>query len=378
MKMRILHVIDSDGLYGAEIVLLCLMESQKQMGLHPMLLSLGDRAVGPKEIDIEARERGLNVFPLRFQKGLNIKGAFKILELARSLESQIIHSHGYKANILLGILPRKLRRLPVITTLHGWTSTRLFSKIWFYEWLDAFALKNLEEVVAVSSEIQNNARLKIFGIHPAVINNGIPKLNINDGDFQHEFPELSKKLENKFKILWIGRLSPEKGVDVLIRAVSIAVSSSIDPCLVLMGEGEEGPSLRRLAEKEDLTDKVHFTGYCDKAFRFLPYFDVFVLPSYSEGLPITLLEAMQAGTPVIATKVGEIAKILGQGRCGTLVGAGDSVGLAKAIEEVYRDKEEAEAKAAAAKDLVFKEYHVERMANKYLEQYQNLISQNKK
>src|SRR4030042_1785419 len=103
MKMRILHAIDSDGLYGAEMVLLCLMESQKQMGLHPMLLSLGDTAVGPKEIDIEAKERGLNVFPLRFQKGLNIKGAFKILELAWSLESQIIHSHGYKANILLGI-----------------------------------------------------------------------------------------------------------------------------------------------------------------------------------------------------------------------------------------------------------------------------------
>jgi glycosyltransferase involved in cell wall biosynthesis len=84
---------------------------------------------------------------------------------------------------------------------------------------------------------------------------------------------------------------------------------------------------------------------------------------------------MQAGTPVIATKVGEIPKILGQGRCGTLVGAGDSVGLAKAIEEVSRNKEEAEAKAAAAKDLFFKEYHVERMANKYLKQYQNLISQ---
>jgi hypothetical protein len=77
--MKILHVIDSAGLYGAEGVALNLMEAQEKLGLYPTLLSIGDNGVGQKDIEIEAKRRGLDTEVLRFRNGLNLKGSMEIL-----------------------------------------------------------------------------------------------------------------------------------------------------------------------------------------------------------------------------------------------------------------------------------------------------------
>ena len=373
--MKILHIIDSEGLYGAEVVTLNLMTAQKKIGLFPVLLSIGDIRVGDKDIEIEAKKRGLDTQVLRFRNGLNLKGSMMILDHAKRLKSQIIHSHGYKANILLGIVPRRFRRMPVIATLHGWTSRRFFTKIWVYEWIDVLAMRNLDRVVAVSSAIENHIRMRSVGIHPIVINNGLPRLDFENDSFDRECPEISEKCKGKFKIISIGRLSPEKGFNILILAMARLVSQGVDASLVLVGDGSERDSLSDLVNKENLSDRVHFIGYRDKAFNLIPYFDVFVLSSYSEGLPITLLEAQQAGIPIVATRVGEVPEVLGNGMYGKLVKSGDPEELAKAVEEVYSNRQEARAKALAAKEWTLKEYSLENMASKYFELYQRVINQ---
>lgn len=372
--MRILHVIDSAGLHGAETVLLNLMDSQKKMGLHPALLSLGDTAVGPKDIEIEAEKRGLEAHVLRFRNGLNLKGTLKILKSARSLRADIIHSHGYKGNILLGIVPSSFRKIPVITTLHGWTSIHSFSKIGLYKMLDSIAIRNLDGVVAVSSSILEHRIIKILKIHPVVIHNGIPALHFDEKDFKSEFPEIAAKCKNRFKMVFIGRLSPEKGVDVLIKAVAGMVNRGFDVTLVIIGEGNERPRLAQLINNSNLSDRVFLLGYHDSAHCFLPYFDVFVLPSFTEGLPITLLEAMQAGTPIVATRVGEVPKVLEGGRYGQVVASGDPERLARAIEEVYKNREEVKAKTLAAKQFVISDYSVENMAKRYVEEYLKVLA----
>jgi glycosyltransferase involved in cell wall biosynthesis len=371
--MRILHVVDSDGLHGAERVLLNLMDIQEKMGLHPALLSLGDTAVGPKDIEIEAEKRGLETHVLRFRNGLNLKGSLKILNSARSLRADIIHSHGYKGNILLGLVPSRFRKIPIITTLHGWTSIHFFSKIGLYKMLDSIAIRNLDGVVAVSSAILQHRIIKILRIRPVVIYNGIPKLRFAEKDFESEFPEVAAKSKNRFKILSIGRLSPEKGVDVLIKAVASTVNRGFDVTLVIIGEGNERPRLTQLISNLNLSDRVFLIGYYDKAFCFLPYFDVFVLPSYTEGFPITLLEAMQAGTPIVATRVGEVPAVLDGGRFGRLVPPGDPEALAKGIEEVYSNRQEAKQRSVGAQERVLMEYGVEKMVQRYVDLYHTVI-----
>lgn len=373
LKMKVLHFIDSQGLYGAEKILISLMQAQKDIGIEPVLVSIGDVNVGSKDIEIEAQRQGLDTFPLRFRNGLNLKGSMMILKCAKNIGAHIIHNHGYKGDILLGIVPRKFRKIPILATLHGWTSTTCLSKIWVYEWMDACFIKNLDKVVVVSSGMLQDTRLAWLRTKAEVINNGIPVHNFKEMTFVEEFSELASSLQGKLKIVSIGRLSFEKGLDVLIRALARIVSSGVDASLILFGDGREKESLKELAEEESVTSRVSFIGYHEKAFRFLPFFDVFVLPSYTEGLPVTLLEAMQACVPIIATNVGEVPQVLDGGRCGRLVAPGNADELAKAIEEINRNKQESKTKAILARERALKEYGVEKMAQRYADLYQDLI-----
>jgi glycosyltransferase involved in cell wall biosynthesis len=216
--------------------------------------------------------------------------------------------------------------------------------------------------------------LKWLGIRSVVIPNGIPALEFEADAFKRECPEASQNCRDRFKIVSIGRLSPEKGCDLLIRAMARLTARGIDATLVVVGEGPEKEKLIRQVGEERVSDRVHFVGYRDRAYRYLPFFDVFALPSYTEGLPITLLEAMQARIPIVATSVGEVPEVLGGGKFGYLVQSGNHLEMADKIEGVYWGREKAETKALAAREKALTEYGVDKMANRYYELYKELLS----
>jgi glycosyltransferase involved in cell wall biosynthesis len=373
--MNILHVIDSEGMYGAEIVVLNLLEAQARTGHHPSLLSLGNTGVGQKAIESEASSRGVDTCALRFKNGFNIRGSLRIVEHAKTLNTKLVHSHGYKSDILLGILPRKRRDFPILSTLHGWTSTSVLSKMWLYESMQAIMLKRLDKVVAVSTSIEKRRRLKCLHVEPVIIHNGIPRLNFEGRSFSSEITHCSEQYRNGLRIISIGRLSAEKGFDVLIRAIAILVTKEINVGLALVGDGPELSALKQLAEDEKIGNRVFFPGYLDKAFRFIPDFHLFVLPSYTEGLPITLLEAMQAGVPIVATNVGEVPIVLGSGEFGRIVEPGDPMQLAQAVAEIWENMNEAKNKAGRAKTAAIRQFGTDRMAQQYDSLYEELISQ---
>jgi len=329
---------------------------------------------GDKDIEIESRKKGFTVWPLRLRRGFDKQGPKKILQLCKSSGGSIIHCHGYKGNILLGLMPRSQRNIPVITTLHGWTALRLFSKMGLYQLLDAYAIRRLETVVAVSSKILYHPLIKLFGINPVVISNGIRELEFLRTDFETVFPEVAQRCSSGFNIISIGRLSPEKGFDILIHALGLLTKRVGTVNLIIIGEGKEKGQLQELARRMGFGDRVFFLGYQHEASRFIPFFDAFVISSHTEGLPITLLEAMQSGTPIIATRVGEIPHVLEDGRCGELTHPGRIDGLAIALEQVCRDKCRAQKKAVRARQRVSEEYGVDRMADAYLKQYSMLVS----
>lgn len=367
-------MIDSSGLHGAETVLLTLMTAQKEMRLCPSLLSLGNNGAGQKAIEVEARNRGIEVNILRFSDGLNCRGALDIISVANSLRAHVIHSHGYKGDILLGMLPRKISRIPVVSTIHGWTSIKILSRMTAYEVVDAIALKRLNGVVVVSKAMQNYYLIKAFNIKSRIINNGLPELQFQNSIFEKMFPHLAKLCEKQFRILSIGRLSPEKGYDVLIHSVRILVQRKVEAGLVVVGDGTEMDRLKRIAARLDVADRIHFVGYVENAYRFMKSFDAFILPSFTEGLPITVLEAMQAEIPIIATAVGEVPDLLEQGTYGELIQPGNAEIMASGLETVYRNKDEAKKKACGARMKAFDNYGTERMAKQYLELYRDVLT----
>ena len=149
--MKILHVIDSAGIYGAEIMLLNLMNEQKSSGHSPVLLSLGTMDEGLKELEIKAELLGIPVKQIRTKNGLSlILKTPKLIQTSLLEGVDIIHSHGYKGNILFGILPKYFRKISTVSTMHGWLATTRRSKVWIYEVLDRIFLNRLDAKIAVT------------------------------------------------------------------------------------------------------------------------------------------------------------------------------------------------------------------------------------
>ena len=386
-NLKVLHIIDSGGLYGAESVLLNLMTEQTRMGLEHAIASIGERHIEEKPLEVEAVRRGLKVKKFRMRPGPNLIGALQILRFAHKEGFDLLHSHGYKGNILFGFLPKRIRKIPLVTTLHGWTSSDSLTRMKLYEWLDGFSLKFIDAVVLVNKAMLSNPGVKNRkGIRMHVINNGIPAPN-SATVFSPTQQSLSTRQLDRSIIEFcrkgptigsIGRLSEEKGYRYLIEALHLLTQEGIDLNLIIIGEGDERAFLERLIEKLRLTDKILLPGYCPAAHDYLSYLDVFALPSLTEGLPITLLEAMQAKVPIVATKVGGVPDLLGGGNDGLLVEPRDPKKLADAISRIYHDPELRDKFISCAHKKVITDYTTEKMALQYLEVYSKLCKGNRK
>jgi glycosyltransferase involved in cell wall biosynthesis len=374
--MKILHIIDSSGMYGAEIMLLNLMEEQKAIGLTPILLSLGNVAEGDKRIEEEGEKRGLLVKKLRISKSFGLISSIKkLIYFAEDVGIDLFHSHGYKGNILLGVVPKGIRKFPVVSTLHGWTATKRLSKIWLYEKLDQFFLRKFDALVLVTEgrygerttiKFNDNRANKIF-----VIENGIPILSF-DTDSNISNRLWSKK--NSFIIGSIGRLSQEKGFEYLINALAFLKAKSNDYKLVILGEGKQREYLENIIREKGLNERVFLIGYHENGYKLIKNFNVFALSSLTEGLPITLLEAMQAGVPIIATRVGGIPGVINNGQSGLLVEPKDAISLANAILFIRKNSDKAKSMARNAKHIALTKYSSRRMAEKYRAVYQKVLT----
>lgn len=341
--MKVLHVIDSGGLYGAEMVLLTLAAEQVKMGLDPVIGSIGEKDIAEKPLETEALRRGLKVRKFRFANGPNVFGTIELLRFCRKEGVDIIHTHGYKGNILLGFVPKRLRRVPLIATLHGWTGTSADAKLRLYEWIDARSLRFMDAVVLVSEAMRHHPRLAGRTLpNMRVVLNGVAgngtdpalKETATAEDLDRSIIDFCR---GSYVVGSIGRLSVEKGYPYLIEALHLLIQRGIDAKLVIIGEGDERKALEGLAASLGLRERVFMPGYRKEARLYLPCFDVFVLPSMTEGLPVTLLEAMQAGTPIIATDVGGVPALVEAESDGLVVPPGDARALADAMDRVRQD-----------------------------------------
>ncbi len=367
--------MDSAGLYGAEIMLLNLMEEQRRMNLSPILLSINDLEHSKSAIEVESRKRGFQTVKVPIASGYSLKGALDIVKAGRENEVTLFHSHGFKANILLGFLPKIIRNRPIVSTLHGYISVKLFSRMRIYEFMDALALRRIDAVVRVSTSSQKDARYPSRqNNHNYIINNGIPELAFDPSSVHQSDSAVSVFCKDGFILGTICRLSQEKGVDYFVEAMHLLSSRNKSVKAIVIGEGPERDSLQTKINQYGLADRVLLAGYKDQAYNYLPLFDAFVLPSLTEGLPITILEAMQAKVPVIATDVGGVPDVLGHGKFGIIVRSADAPALAEAITEVSSGTPQMNAMCADARATALDRYSSKRMAENYLKVYETVLA----
>ncbi len=369
--MRILHVLASRGLYGAERVVLELIDEHQRAGHRPILASIAGAGAPEPAVETEARRRGLPVEGLRMLDGPNLRGAWRLARLARARGIDVIHAHGFKGNILLGFLPRRLRGAPrMIATLHGWIGIRRYSPIWCFEALEGRVLRRLDAVVTVDPGLLDHPRLRRVPRHrlQAIANGVAPAVPRSPPPD----PAVASFCSSGPTLMAVGRLSPEKGWPVLLEALREGLRRGADLRLALFGDGPERQRIEDRTQALGLRRRVLLAGYVPEVRYYMPGFDAFVLPSWSEGWPLCVVEAMLAGLPVVATAVGAVPEQLDHGRAGLLVPPGDPSALAEALCRLDRRPALARCLARRARTRAVERYTSAAMARAYEHLYRSL------
>lgn len=370
--MKVLHLIDSEGLYGAEKMLLTLVGGQRLAGLDAHILSSTNNAEVCKPLAQAAKKQGLPVIEWFMKDGLNFFQALKIVGYAREKKFSVLHAHGYKFDILIGLIPLFIRKLPLVCTLHGYLSSDKFTKLWLYQQVDRRVVARAQATVFVSHAMTQREEFKELPIkNKHVIYNGIEFDYTKSGNkpplIEKIYP--SKEADGLRIIVAVGRLSPEKGFSDLIKAFSIIYPENPNLRLLILGEGEEREGLESLIKELDLIAVVSLPGFIDDVVSIIKKSDLLVMSSYTEGMPITLLEAVVENVPVVATKVGGIPELLGDYEKAIMIEPGDSLEISGAIESVLGDDNM--QKRTDVSDIEEK-FSCLKMVNGYLELYNSL------
>jgi len=379
MSIKVLHLIDSGGLYGAEKMLLALVAEQVKQGLAPMILSAGEPGQPEKPLEDEAKHLGLPVTPWRMKPGFNLTGAREIIRWAKSNGFQLMHSHGYKFNVLMGLWPKSIRSIPLITTLHGYIKAPRFTKSWLYESVDRLALNQMRAVLLVSEAMRQQIPQTVAqSERTAVIPNGI-EINAVRAKAQAPLSEDLTEFLGKHSpvILGVGRLAPEKGFDRLLQTFIKVRKDHPNAGLIIIGEGAMRAELEREAKKGNVFPDLLLPGYYDQVPALMSRADMVCMPSRTEGLPISLLEAMAVGVPILATDVGEIGRVLEnkQGRAmgGSVIPAGDDEALLEGINEIIANQDARDSGIAWSRERVQTAYSSETMAEQYWAVYKQAL-----
>lgn len=358
--MRVLHLISSGGFYGAESMLLSLAEAQSRAGLRPIVgvflndrdphVELFDRAV---RLGIEA-----HLIPC---VGRWDRWAVDHIRALRDRRGALLHCHGYKADIY-GFVAAWSGKNTLISTCHNWPDRRLSMRA--YAMLDRFVLRWFDQVTTPSKYVAATLT------RATVVENGIDVAR-----FQSAEPSLRRELpRDRMLIGAVGRLVHEKGGEVFLRAAKTVLAANPGVAFVFVGNGPRRRAWENLAVNLGIREHVYFTGTRADMPNVYASLDMLVLPSLDEAMPMCLLEGLAAGLPVIATRVGEVPKLIVSGVTGQLIEAGDSNALSDAILRFTGNMDEARSMGRNGQALVARSFSSDAMAKKYLGVYENALA----
>ncbi len=299
-------------------------------------------------------------FPVKMGK---LSGAVSVIRLRRLIRKhriEIIHTHGGIAG-LWGRAAVLRENVQVVHTLHGihylhYRSRFLRSLYCGLERL--LSCRTRFYICVAESDYRESLRHKLFPEEKArVVRNGI---RIPRDEVQTE-SEDQKNARRVPSICHVGRLDVPKGQVFLIRAVRRVLASYPDALFKIIGDGPLRKKLEETARSLRLEDHVQFLGNRPDAKNLIRQADIFVLPSLWEGLPLTLLEAMAAGKPVVASRIDNIEEVIEDGRDGLLVPPGDDRSLADAIVKLLDNPDIAEKMGREGQRKIVKEFDEKRM-----------------
>jgi glycosyltransferase involved in cell wall biosynthesis len=386
-RITILRVIARLNMGGPALHVAYLTEGLRKRGYDTTLVA-GSLARGEDSMafvadahDVEIvriDELGREISPLR-----DLMATIRLAKLIRRERPQILHTHTAKAGTVGRVAARLAgsRKPPIIVhTFHGHVLRGYFGPVRsrLFRLLERWLASGTTALVAVSPQVRDD--LVALGVAPrerfVVIRLGI-ELD------ERVAPELNGRAESRrylgisgdrFAVGWIGRMTAVKRTDDVLIAFKKLRESGIDAVLCMVGDGPDRVLLEQRARELGVTRDLVFLGYQEDVAPFYAAFDALVLPSGNEGTPVTVIEALAAELPVVATRVGGVPDVVRDGEDGFLVEAGATDDLAERLGRLARDPELRARMGRKGRERVLPRYAVERLVDDVDELYRSLLS----
>lgn len=355
----------SDVVGGAGVHLLDMAEGARQAGHTVVVLAGGHGALAK-----QAQARGIAYVPLKnLYRRLNLlRDVLGYLELKRALDAiqpDLVHLHSSKAGVL-GRLAAYRLAIPVVFTAHGWAFTEGVAQPLrlVYRFIEKCAAYLADRIITVSDYDRRLAlRLKVAKAELlTTVHNGIPDVTM---------PAWQAEAGKPLRMIMVARFEAPKDQAFLLQVLAQVESSGW--VLELVGDGPLLATVKQQTLEQGLSDKVIFSGECSDVAQRLAQSDIFLLISNWEGLPLTILEAMRASLPVIATDVGGVAELVMDGETGYRVPRGNQQALITAIHALLGSTALRQNMGRAGRALYLAAFTHQKMLSATLDIYTQVI-----
>jgi glycosyltransferase involved in cell wall biosynthesis len=364
--LRIMHAAAPGLAGGLESVVLDLTTGLRLRGHLVLLAAVLDHGVTEHPVPRRAAEAGVDVERIVVPPRAYLKEYATLRRLIRSRRPDLVHTHGYRADLLAGAAARH-ERVPWISSVHGFTGGG--SKNRLYEWLQVRAYRQAQGVVAVSRPLRE--LLERRGVPGSVIQ-VIPNAWMAKPALGREEARRALAVSGEGPLLgWVGRLSREKGADVFLEA--LALLADVPWRASFLGVGREQATLEARATALGIGMRITWHGMVPDAARYFPAFDLFVLSSRTEGTPIALFEAMASEVPIVATAVGGVPDVVSTSEA-ALVPREDPRALAAAIRGALADPGAARRRAEAARTRLQEHFSIRPWLDAHERMYRHLVA----
>jgi glycosyltransferase involved in cell wall biosynthesis len=366
--MNIVQLISSSGLYGAEVMVLHLSRVLRDLGENVTLALIVNGRNPHRELAKKATKAGIETIEIPCGGRVDVSTLRRLRALVKATRAHVLHSHGYKSN-LYALAVKGSSRVPIVSTCHNWTNQTRALRV--YGMLDRLALRRFQRVFCVSAAVRLkllNSGLSERTVH--LVENGVPVSDFSDA--QPSLVDMGS--EEGPRIGMIGRLVEQKGFHLVLNAAPQILKQFPKARFIIVGDGPYREELTSLSRRLGIESSVRFLGQREDMPGIYRSLDVFVLPSFNEGMPVTLLEAMAAGIPSIATRVGAVPSVIDDRRTGLLVEQGRVEPLQSALVELLNAPQLQLTLGGNGQAWVRAQASIERTAHRYAEHYRDLLS----
>ncbi|MHB8534205.1 MAG: glycosyltransferase [Sulfuricaulis sp.] len=361
--MRIVQLVNNLDYGGAEQVAASLAVCQSRQGHSVRVICLRD--LGHLPVGIQAlRDANVEIVTLGKPLGFHFTTLRRLTAYLKNNRIDVVHTHNHLVHHYGAVAGWWARTPVVLNTLHGTATLRMFfwAKVLF--WLSCLISNKIVSVSAQVFEVFRKAYL-LPGSKFGVVDNGIDL---------SRFLAIPRRTRGEITTFGnVARFDPVKGHENLLRAFANLKKRIPGVRLRILGDGELRPRLEGLAKTLCITEYVQFEGFSLDTPAFLSKIDIYVIASLNEGLPLTLLEAMGTGLPIVATGVGAIPGVLAAAQCGWLCAPDRFSELAEAMETALLSPE-LDAIGDRGRRAAMDHYTVERMTLEYQALYETLLT----